>query len=211
MSKLYVVGIGPGSREYLTLKAIETVKSVDVVVGSTRALELFPEAAGERIELGAHNVQEVLTQAIREAVSGRDTAVLSTGDPGFSGTLKPLLKLREDLGVEVEVEVVPGVSSVQMCSARLLIPWDDADIVTMHGKGNSEDVLKLIGNGRPTIILPNRGVGELADFLMDSGVEFGRRVVVCEKMSYPDERVVETSLGEVGDIEFGYMCVVVLY
>lgn len=210
MSKLYVVGTGPGSREYLTLKAIETVKSVDVIFGSTRALELFPEAAGERIELGARNVQEVLTRAIMEAAS-KDTAVLSTGDPGFSGTLKPLLRLREDLGVEVEVEVVPGVSSVQMCSARLLIPWDDAGIVTMHGKGNSEDILKLIGNGRPTIILPNRGVGELADFLMDSGVESERRIVVCEKMSYPDERVVETSLGEVLDMEFGYMCVVVVY
>lgn len=210
MSKLYVVGTGPGSREYLTLKAIEIVKSVDVIVGSTRALELFPEAAGERIELGARNVQEVLTQAIMEAAS-KDTVVLSTGDPGFSGTLKPLLRLREDLGVEVEVEVVPGVSSVQMCSARLLIPWDDADIVTVHGKGNSEDILKLIGNGKPTIILPNRGVGELADFLMDSGVEPGRRIAVCEKMSYPDERVVETSLGEVLDMEFGYMCVVVVY
>jgi cobalt-precorrin-7 (C5)-methyltransferase len=197
MSKLYVVGTGPGSREYLTLKAIGTVKSVDVIVGSTRALELFPEAAGERIELGARNVQEVLTQAIK--------------DPGFSGTLKPILKLREDLGVEVEVEVVPGVSSVQMCSARLLIPWDDADIVTMHGKGNSEDVLKLLDNGRPTIILPNRGVGELADFLMDLGVESERRIEVCEKMSYPDERVVETSLGEVLDMEFGYMCVVIIY
>jgi cobalt-precorrin-7 (C5)-methyltransferase len=211
MSKLYVVGIGPGSREYLTLKSIGTVKSVDVIVGSARALELFPEAAGERIELGARNVQEVLALAIKGAASGRDTAVLSTGDPGFSGILKPLLKLLEDLVVEVEVEVIPGVSSVQMCSTRLLIPWDDADIVTMHGKGNSEDVLKLIDNGRPTIILPNRGVKEFADFLMNSGVEPERRIAVCEKMSYPDERVVETSLGEVRDMEFGYMCVVVVY
>ncbi|MBP2046080.1 precorrin-6y C5,15-methyltransferase (decarboxylating) subunit CbiE [Methanobacterium aggregans] len=211
MSKLYVVGIGPGSREYLTLKALEAVKSVDVLVGSTRALELFPEAQAEGIELGAHNVQEVLTRAIREAASGRNTAVLSTGDPGFSGTLKPILKLRDDLGVEVEIEVVPGVSSVQMCSAKLLIPWDDADIVTMHGKGNSGNVLKLLDNGKPTIILPNLGVKELADFLMDSGVEPGRRIAVCEKMSYPDERVVETSLCDVCGMEFGYMCVVVVY
>ncbi|KAF5083391.1 Cobalt-precorrin-7 C(5)-methyltransferase [anaerobic digester metagenome] len=211
MSKLYVVGIGPGSREYLTLKALEAVKSVDVLVGSTRALELFPEAQAEGIELGAHNVQEVLTRAIREAASGRNTAVLSTGDPGFSGTLKPILKLRDDLGVEVEIEVVPGVSSVQMCSAKLLIPWDDADILTMHGKGNSGNVLKLLDNGKPTIILPNLGVKELADFLMDSGVEPGRRIAVCEKMSYPDEKVVKTSLGEVLDMEFGYMCVVVVY
>lgn len=211
MSKLYVVGIGPGSREYLTLKALETVKSVDVLVGSTRALELFPEAQAEGIDLGARNVQEVLTRALREAASGRDTAVLSTGDPGFSGTLKPILKLRDDLGVEVEIEVVPGVSSVQMCSAKLLIPWDDADIVTMHGKGNSGNVLKLLDNGKPTIILPNLGVKELADFLMDSGVEPGRRIAVCEKMSYPDEGVVKTSLGEVRGMEFGYMCVVVVY
>ena len=45
--KIYIVGIGPGSSEYLTKKAIDTVKSSDYTVGSTRAIELFDDVTGK--------------------------------------------------------------------------------------------------------------------------------------------------------------------
>jgi cobalt-precorrin-7 (C5)-methyltransferase len=209
MSKLYLVGTGPGSMEYLTLKALEVVKSVDILVGSRRALKLFGDFNGERVELGARNVDTALKKAVREVSSGKNVAILSTGDPGFSGTLKPILKLIKNM--EINLEVVPGVSSIQIASARLKLPWDDSDIVTMHGKGNSLDVLKLLDNGKPTLILPNRSVDELAAFLIKNGVKPSRKVAVCEKLSYPDERIIKTTLNKVLGMEFSYMCVVVVY
>jgi len=211
MSKLYVVGIGPGSSEYLTVKAQKTVESADILMGSRRSLELFKDVDEEKIEIEAREMEEMMKLAVSHVEKGKSVALLSTGDPGFSGVLKPILKLINGLEGGIDVEVVPGVSSIQICAAKLQIPWDDSNIVTLHGKGNSEDVLKLVDNGKPTIILPNRSVEELADFLSDNGVDPEREIAVCEKLSYPDEKIVKTTLNEVLNMKFSYMCVVVVY
>lgn len=206
MAKLYVVGIGPGSPEYLTFKAKKVADSVDVLVGSKRALDLFPENNGVKLKLDAGNMESALKAAVSKVQDGKLVALLSTGDPGFSGVLKPILKLSG----KIDVEVIPGISSIQLCSARLQIPWDDADLVTLHGKGVSNNILDVIYNGKPTIILPNFKVNEIAQFLIDNGVDPNRKVAVCEKLSYPEEKIVETSLKHILDEDFSYMCVMVL-
>jgi cobalt-precorrin-7 (C5)-methyltransferase len=206
MSKLYIVGIGPGSEEYLTLKAKNVVESSDIVIGSKRALDLF-KVDTQKIELNAKNMKNMMKEAVQLVKEGRLVSLLSTGDPGFSGILKPILNLNED----IEIEVVPGISSVQLCAARLKIPWDDADLVTLHGKGTSKHILDIIDNGKPTIILPNFNPVELADFLIENGVDEERKAAICEKLSYDDEKVVETSLKDILEMEFSYMCVMVIY
>lgn len=205
MSKLYIIGIGPGSEEYLTLKAKNTVESSDIVIGSKRTLDLFK--TDKKIELNAKNIQNMMEEAVQLVKGGKSVALLSTGDPGFSGILKPILKLNED----IDIEVIPGISSVQLCAAKLKIPWDEANLITLHGKGISEHILEVIDNGKPNIILPNFKPAELADFLIKNGVNEERKVAICERLSYDDEKVLETSLKDILEMEFSYMCVVVIY
>ncbi len=207
MSKLYIVGIGPGSKDYLTLASKKAVESSDIVMGSKRALDLFeiPDRSG--IELKAQNMGEDMKLAVLEVKNGKVVALLSTGDPGFSGILKPILKLKED----INIEVIPGVSSVQLCAAKLKIPWDEADLITMHGKGISEDILNVINNGKPTIMLPNFKPAELANYLIENGIDPDREAAICEKLSYDDEKIIETSLKYISEMEFSYMCVMVVY
>ena len=207
MSKLHLVGVGPGSKEYLTFKAISTVESSDILIGSRRALELFSEVNADKIELGVHNMGEMLNYAVSKACEGKDVALLSTGDPGFSGVLKPILKLAGNL----EFDVVPGVSSVQICASKLKISWDEANIITMHGKGISDELISLINNGKTTIILPNTTVEETIKYLLDKGVDPNRKVSICENISYPDEKIINTTLKDVLSNKFGYMCVFVVY
>ena len=207
MSKLHLVGVGPGSKEYLTFKAISTVESSDILIGSRRALELFSEVDADKIELGVHNMGEMLNYAVSKACEGKDVALLSTGDPGFSGVLKPILKLAGNL----EFDVVPGVSSVQICASKLKISWDEANIITMHGKGISDELISLINNGKTTIILPNTTVEETIKYLLDKGVDPNRKVSICENISYPDENIINTTLKDVMSNKFGYMCVLVVY
>lgn len=207
MSKLYIVGIGPGSKDYLTLASKEVVESSEVVVGSKRALDLFKIPDHSKVELKARNMVESIKLAVSEAQNGKTVALLSTGDPGFSGILKPVLNLEED----VDIEVIPGISSVQLCAARLKIPWDGADLITMHGKGISGDILGIIDNGKPTVVLPNFKPAELANFLIENGVDPDRKAAVCEKLSYVDEKIVKTSLKDITGMKFSYMCVVVVY
>ena len=207
MSKLYIVGIGPGSKDYLTLASKKAVESSDIVIGSRRALDLFEIPEHTKIELKAQNMNENMKLAVSEVKDGKIVALLSTGDPGFSGILKPILKLKED----ITIEVIPGVSSVQLCAAKLKIPWDEADLVTMHGKGISETILDIMGNGKPTIVLPNFKPAELANFLIENGVDPEREAAICEKLSYADEKIIESSLKNILDMEFSYMCVMVIY
>lgn len=207
MSKLYVVGIGPGSKDYLTFKAKRILDSVEVLIGSKRALDLFPDIKGEKIELDTKNMEKTFKHAVSIVQEGKSVALLSTGDPGFSGILKPVL----ELSGQVDVEVVPGISSIQLCAARLQIPWDEVSLITVHGKGVSSELLEALENGKSTMILPNFNVKEIAEFLLDNGVDPQREVAICEKLSYPDERVVNTSLKEVLDEDFSYMCVLVIF
>ncbi|AIS30940.1 MAG: precorrin-6y C5,15-methyltransferase (decarboxylating) subunit CbiE [Methanobacterium formicicum] len=207
MSKLYLVGIGPGSSDYLTKAAIECANSVDVLVGSQRALDLFPGFAGETLVLRARNMDEMMKKSISLVDEGRNVAILSTGDPGFSGVLKPILKLQEDL----DLEVIPGISSLQLAAARLQLPWDEINLLTLHGKGNSQVILDYVDNGKPTMVLPDFRVEKLAQFLIDEGTNPERKVSVCERLSYPDERIVTGNLREIAYMEFSYLCVMVVY
>jgi len=207
MSKLYLVGIGPGSSDYLTKAAIECANSVDVLVGSQRALDLFPGFAGETLVLRARNMDEMMKKLISLVDEGRNVAILSTGDPGFSGVLKPILKLQEDL----DLEVIPGISSLQLAAARLQLPWDEINLLTLHGKGNSQVILDYVDNGKPTMVLPDFRVEKLAQFLIDEGTNPERKVSVCERLSYPDERIFTGNLREIAYMEFSYLCVMVVY
>jgi cobalt-precorrin-7 (C5)-methyltransferase len=207
VSKLYLVGTGPGSDEFLTKAAIKVSESVDVLVGSQRALDLFPDFNGETLVLRARNMDEMMNKSVFLVDEGKNVAILSTGDPGFSGVLKPILKLRDDL----DIEVIPGISSLQLAAARLQIPWDEANLITLHGKGNSDVILGLLNNNKPTIVLPDFRVEKLAQFLLKNGVDAERKVSVCEKLSYPDEMIFKSSLKEVATTEFSYLCVIVIY
>jgi cobalt-precorrin-7 (C5)-methyltransferase len=205
--KLYIIGTGPGSSDYLTPTAVSAVKSADVLVGSQRALDLFPEFEGETLVLRARNMDQMMNKSIDLVDKGNKVAILSTGDPGFSGVLKPILKLRDDL----LIEVIPGISSLQLAAAKLQIPWDEASILTLHGKGNSGNIMDFLNMDKPTIVLPDFKVKELADFLLENGIDPQRKVAICEKLSYPDEKIIKTTLKEVKDMNFSYLCVMVIY
>ncbi|MGL6297811.1 MAG: cobalt-precorrin-7 (C(5))-methyltransferase [Methanobacteriaceae archaeon] len=227
MSKLFIVGIGPGSKDYLTGMAIKTVESCEVAIGSKRALDLFDcldensesyNSNMEKVPLNVKDVDEKLELAVDLAINGtkKGVCVLSTGDPGFSGVLKPILKIATDKGVSDNdisemIEVIPGISSLQLAAAKTQIPWDTSNIITFHGREDFSEILEIIDNGRDTIALPSRSVKDMAQFLIDNGLSENRKVAICERLSYNDEKVVFSTLKDVATSDFTYMCVMVIY
>jgi len=206
---LYLVGVGPGSLEFVTPAAQKAVKESDLVIGSERALELF-DKDGEMLAFDGKNVRKRLEEGVKRAFRGETVSILSTGDPGFSGVLKPVKEIIKRLDIELDVQVIPGISSIQLCAARLLLPWNNADILTLHGRKDDE-ILKIIDNGRPTIILPSKNPSETASFLIKNGVHPHRKIGICERLSYHDERVMTMKLKDVKNSKFSYMCVMVIY
>jgi cobalt-precorrin-7 (C5)-methyltransferase len=210
-NKIFIIGIGPGSSEYLTKKAIDTVKASDYTVGSTRAIDLF-EDVNNKIAFNVGDLLEKLEKGVDLAIKGNTVSILSTGDPGFSGVLNTVLRIANDKNFPKEnIEVIPGISSLQLAAARNYIQWDNANIMTFHGRENIEDILEVINNGKPTIALPSRKVRDMAQFLLDNGIDENRKVVVCERLSYDDEKIVASTLKDIANSEFTYMCIMVIY
>ena len=209
--KIYIVGIGPGGSEYLTKKAVDTVKTSDYTVGSTRAIDLF-EDVNNKIAFNVKELLDKLEEGVQLACDGNTVSILSTGDPGFSGVLNTVLRISSEKNFNKDnIEVIPGISSLQLAAAKNHIQWDNANVMTFHGRENIEDILPVINNGKPTIALPSRKVKDMAQFLLDNGVEENRKVVVCERLSYPDERIVESTLKDIAQSEFTYMCIMIIY
>ena len=209
--KIIIIGIGPGSEEYLTLKAVDCVKNCDYTVGSTRAIDLFRDVKNT-IAFNVKDLVDKLEEGVELAINDNIVSILSTGDPGFSGVLNTVLRISKEKDFPKEnIEVIPGISSLQLAAAKTYIQWDNANVMTFHGRENTEDILPVINNGKITIALPSRKVKDMAQFLLDNGIEDERKVVVCERLSYPDERIVESTLKDIAQSEFTYMCIIIIY
>lgn len=210
-NKIYIIGIGPGSSEYLTKKAVDTVKTSDYTVGSTRAIDLFDDV-NNKIAFNVKDLLDKLEKGVDLAIEGNTVSIISTGDPGFSGVLNTVLRIANEKNFpEEKIEVIPGISSLQLAAARNHIQWDNANVMTFHGRENIEDILKVINNGKTTIALPSKKVRDMAQFLLDNGVDEHREVVVCERLSYDDEKIVRSTLKDIANSEFTYMCIMVIY
>ncbi|WFA10253.1 precorrin-3B C(17)-methyltransferase [Tissierella sp. Yu-01] len=120
MAKLYVVGIGPGGRENMTLKAVDVLKRCDVIVGYTPYIEYLGDLVDnkELISTGMKGEIERCKLAIEQVKAGKDTAIVSTGDAGLYGMAGPILELSKD----VEVEIIPGVTAAFSAASELGSP-----------------------------------------------------------------------------------------
>ena len=126
--------------------------------------------------------------AALDAVVGADgpVVVLASGDPGFFG----IVRLLRERVAEDELEVLPAVSSVALAFARVGLSWDDAVVVSAHGRETGPGRAAAVCRAHPKVaVLTDSTVGPAEVAAALQGVE--RRVVVAERLGLPDERVVE--------------------
>lgn len=214
MAKINLVGIGPGSPDYITPIARKTVQNAHVVIGAERALSLFiGQIKGEALPLTAKNVKETLKYAVESAEKGKTVALLSTGDPGFSGLLRPLLNT---IVKDVEVDVIPGISSIQVCAARLRMCWDEISLFSFHEGASREKKMRLaetVKEKKDVMLLPDPKAFppcEIASFLINNGVDKETPVVVCENLTLSNERIVASTLEGILKLDFGALCLMVI-
>jgi cobalt-precorrin-7 (C5)-methyltransferase len=214
VGNLKVVGAGPGSPEYITPVAKKTVQNAETVIGAKRALDLFRDyLKGEALPLTAQNLKELLKHAVESAEAGKNVVILSTGDPGFSGLLRSLEKIAEK---DVEVDVIPGVSSIQVCAARLRLSWDTSRLFTFHGGANTtekKELAETVKKGIRVFLLPDNNSfspPEIANFLIDQGVDRETPVGICENLTLSNERTVTSTLGDVLQQKFDPLCVMTI-
>ncbi|HOV80607.1 MAG TPA: precorrin-6y C5,15-methyltransferase (decarboxylating) subunit CbiE [Bacillota bacterium] len=184
MEKVDVVGVGPGAPEYVTPAALKAVEKADVLVGGERNLAIFRGFSGSTFEI-KNNLEEMIDFIKKNRMDNKKVAVLASGDPGMFGILACL---RENFS-PADLNVIPGISTVQYACARLAIPWHDAVAVSTHGRGRNE-LVDRVYRGQKVVVLPGPAEPpyELARTLKAAGAG-NKRVFVCSDLSYPDEEI----------------------
>lgn len=186
-----VIGIGPGHPDYIIPAALKHIRDADILAGGERALQPFT-GLGKETYVIKHNLAEMV-RFIKDRYYNSSVVVLASGDPGFYGILEFLKKHF----AQEEIAVYPGISSAQLACARLGISWHDADFFSTHGRG-MEGLADLVKISDKVIVLtdPASTPAVIAGELNSAGIA-GKKVFVCENLSYAGERVGEYSLNDI--------------
>lgn len=199
-----VIGVGPGSPEFITPAALEQINDCDILIGGERVLKTFEKSGKEKF-IVKNNLQE-MAQFIRENYHNQTIAVLASGDPSFYGILE-FLKRNFN---KSELMVLPGISSVQLACARLCISWHDAAFFSLHGR-NSDGLESLVNKYSKVVILtdPDNTPASIARRLLSDGF-MKKKIYVCENLSYENERITESDITSVSNEVGKSGCIVVI-
>lgn len=202
--KLFIVGIGPGTKDYMTLAAKNAVKKADCLIGAERLISLFKDKKIERIYIEGH-FSEIIPY-IKKYKNKKTIALLVSGDPG----LYSLLERVSDEFKKDEYEVIPGISAMQLAFSKIGEGWQDTKIISLHGRGISnlaDEVRK-----HPKVFLftdANFPPDKIASYLLKNKVN-NRRAVVLENLAYPTERIIDINLLQLSKQKGFGLCVMII-
>lgn len=185
--KLYVVGVGPGSKKYLTSYSIDIIKKSHFIIGYKYTLNtikhLMDGPCHQIFEITMKSQDDVYLNVYNNLMNENDICTVPfTGDVNFSESevVDRLLNLFGD----ENVEIIPGISSIQIASAKSRVPLDKANIITFHVTGDIEekkiDLVKSIIDKKSVILVPrpwpsdrskNFMPSEISSFIKEKGID----------------------------------------
>lgn len=125
--KIYVIGTGPGSVEHITPYARKAITHSDTIVGYGTYMELISGLLDKKEVFSTGMTREIerCRKAVEIAGTGKTVAVISGGDPGIYAMAGLVLELCKEAGIDapvVDLEIIPGISALNACAARLGAP-----------------------------------------------------------------------------------------
>lgn len=203
-AKIYVVSVGPGSQEYLLPIAIKLVNEGNCIAGGKRNLELFITAGKQIFEI-KNNLEEL--KSFLETNLQESPIVLASGDAGFYGILS---FLRRHFPSE-SLEVIAGVSSMQLAFARLADTWQDALLLSLHGR-ELNNLQTLLSHHKIGILTDKQHSPQaLASLLIEVGAQ-PREIVVFDNLTYEDEYCWRGNVNDLAVLAYKFKnSVVVIY
>lgn len=209
MSKVYFIGAGPGDHELITLKGKKLLDNADVVIytGSLVNPELLKGIKAEIFDSSKMTLDEIVGIMKNSTDEGKTIARLHTGDTSlYSAISEQIERLR---ALNIEYEVIPGVSSAMAGAAvlgqELTIPEITQTVIFTRIEGRTpvpemEKISKLAKHRATMVIfLSVRMIEKVRDELL-KGYPVNTPVVVIEKASWPEQRIIRGTLKNIVDI-----------
>ncbi len=209
MRKVFAVGVGPGSPKYVTEVVSDIIRECDIIIGYKYTLKTIEHLTKEKeIYEITMNDQESSYQRILPELGNKTLVIPFTGDVNFSES-EVVDRLIEIFG---EVEIVPGISSIQVAASRAKVPLDKSKVITMHVTTPIEDkkleLQKALIDGFSVVLVPRPWPkqpdkhfmqSEIATYLRQHGFDTAKmKVHVFEAITTEHER---KFVGTVKDLE----------
>jgi precorrin-6Y C5,15-methyltransferase (decarboxylating) len=223
MTKIYVIGIG---YKPFDEKTREIVCNSEIILASHRLFDVFKRY--EEFEIVKDKVMVIDTvdetiNYMKSAISTQQSAMISllaSGDPMFFGIGRRIIN---EFGKE-RVEILPDLSSIQIAFSRIKEPWDDALLISLHGgpdptkrrKLNYElkDIPLLLKKYKKIAILTDKenNPSEIVKVLHSSFFTHHLQLTlyVCERLGYPDEKIIEAKPCDSATMSFADPNVVII-
>lgn len=203
--KIIVAGIGPGSEDFISPAALKKIRSAEFLVGGRRALNQF--ASPNQITCAITRDLDTPLNFIREKILIANVVVMVSGDPGYYSMLD---LLRKNFPPE-SIEVIPSVSAMQLAFAKISLTWHDATLLSFHGRQPARAALKYSA-GKILGLLTDAEFNSstVSKILLECGWEKNSSVTICEKLSYPDEKIFTTTLAAAAQAEPVKHCILIV-
>ena len=220
MKKVFAVGVGPGNSDYLTEKIKKIIETSDVVVGYSYTLDTIRHLIdGKKVFTITMDDQENVYQEILKSFENKTLVVPFTGDVNFSES-EVVDRLIEIFG---DVEIVPGISSIQVAASKAKVPLDKSKVITLHISTSIEEkkleLQKAILDGFSVILVPRPWPkepkkhfmpSEISKYLKKCGFDTSElKIHVFEKLTTKDETEFVGRLNEIENKEFSDLSVMV--
>lgn len=200
--KLYIIGAGPGSEEFLTQRAIHVLRSCDRVYSTAhRYTKPFSDINANILECQLSEIPAVV-----EASDGTHIVLLVSGDTGFFSIAATVLKRLQGI---VEIEVVCGISSLQYLCSQTGISHENIKVVSLHGRENS--IVGAVSYNHRVFVLTGGAnkAHRICKSLVDAGLSH-IRATIGENLSLKNERIVTGTVKELARCTFGELSVLLL-
>ncbi|MDK2820523.1 MAG: precorrin-3B C17-methyltransferase / cobalt-factor methyltransferase [Clostridia bacterium] len=162
--EISVIGLGPGSEEYMTEKARQALINSDVIVGYRTYVKLIDNflSGKEVVVNGMTGEVERCKEAVRRAAAGAKVAVISSGDPGIYGMAGLMLEVLSEhpCGKEININIIPGVTAASSAASILGAPlMHDFAVISLSDRLTAWEViakrLEMAAEGDFVIVLYN--------------------------------------------------------
>ncbi|WP_242950593.1 precorrin-6y C5,15-methyltransferase (decarboxylating) subunit CbiE [Clostridium acidisoli] len=196
---VYIVGIGPGNREYMLNAALTELLASDCIIGFKRAVESV--AFIQKPKYTAKNLKNILD--FIQDKKYKKICVIASGDPLFYGVAEYVKK--NYIG---DIKIIPGISSFQYMMSKLGKSWQNAKLSSLHGR--EQDFIKEVEENKTSIWLTdNKNTPDImCKNLVKANIK--AHVYIGENLSYEDEKISCGEAFEFIDKKFKELTVVVI-
>lgn len=211
MHRLRLVGIGPGTREYVLPKAVEAMEKSNTIIAAKRIIPMLEDIlTDEKNILPMKGIQATI-DLIEEYLKKEDVALIVSGDPLMYSLLRTLKN--DEKGSKIPMEVVPGIGSLQMLGAKCGISMEEAKVISVHGRAHKRGSIAMAVSEHSDCFFlcsKEQGPAWLSEIMLEYHLE-NVTIYAGSELSYAEEEISVGSPKEMSKKEFPSLCVALIH